>query len=64
MIGIILDEFLELGFSRDDIQALRSAYNCLFSDSGTLSERFNEMAKRFGGIGPVDDLIAFNNPGD
>jgi UDP-N-acetylglucosamine acyltransferase len=47
------------GFSRDDIQALRSAYNCLFGDSGTLSERVDEMAKRFGGIGPVDDLISF-----
>ena len=47
------------GFSRDDIQGLRSAYNCLFSDAGTLSERVDEVAKRFGGIGPVDDLVAF-----
>jgi UDP-N-acetylglucosamine acyltransferase len=47
------------GFSRDDIQGLRSAYNCLFGDSGTLSERVEEVARRFGGIRPVDDLIAF-----
>jgi len=47
------------GFSRDDIQRLRNAYNCLFGDSGTLSERVDEVAVRFGGIGPVDDLVAF-----
>lgn len=47
------------GFSRDDIQGLRSAYNCLFGDSGTLSERVEEVARRFSGIRPVDDLVAF-----
>jgi UDP-N-acetylglucosamine acyltransferase len=47
------------GFSRDDIQGLRSAYNCLFADEGTLSERVDEVARKFAGIGPVDDLIAF-----
>jgi UDP-N-acetylglucosamine acyltransferase len=47
------------GFSRDDIQTLRSAYSCLFGDSGTLSERVDEVARRFGGSGPVDDLITF-----
>ncbi len=47
------------GFSRDEIQGLRSAYNCLFGDEGTLSERVDQVARRFGGIGPVDDLVAF-----
>jgi len=47
------------GFSRDDIQGLRSAYNYLFGDAGTLSERVDEVAKRFGGIRPVDDIVAF-----
>jgi UDP-N-acetylglucosamine acyltransferase len=47
------------GFSRDEIQGLRSAYNCLFGDGGTLSERVDQVAQRFGGIGPVDDLVAF-----
>ena len=47
------------GFTRDDIQGLRNAYNCLFGDTGTLSERVDEVAKRFGGIAPVDDLLAF-----
>ncbi|HTZ37145.1 MAG TPA: acyl-ACP--UDP-N-acetylglucosamine O-acyltransferase [Stellaceae bacterium] len=47
------------GFSRDEIQGLRNAYNCLFGDAGTLSERVDEVARRFSGIGPVDDLVAF-----
>jgi len=47
------------GFSREDIQGLRSAYQFLFSTDGTLSDRVSEAAERFGGIGPVDDIIAF-----
>jgi UDP-N-acetylglucosamine acyltransferase len=47
------------GFSRDDIQGLRSAYQFLFSEGGTLNDRVNETAERFSGIGPVDDIIAF-----
>jgi UDP-N-acetylglucosamine acyltransferase len=47
------------GFSREDIQALRSAYQFLFSADGTFNDRVNEIAERHGGIGPVDDMIAF-----
>jgi UDP-N-acetylglucosamine acyltransferase len=47
------------GFSREDIQGLRGAYQFLFSADGTLTDRVNEAAERFGGIGPVDDIIAF-----
>jgi UDP-N-acetylglucosamine acyltransferase len=47
------------GFSREDIQGLRNAYQVLFSSDGTLSDRVNETAERFGGIGPVDDIIEF-----
>ena len=47
------------GFSREDIQTLRSAYQFLFSADGTFNDRVTEMAERFGGIAPVDDLIAF-----
>jgi UDP-N-acetylglucosamine acyltransferase len=48
------------GFSRDDIQGLRNAYQFLFANGdGTLNDRVNETAARFGGIGPVDDIIAF-----
>ena len=47
------------GFTREDIQGLRSAYQFLFSSPGTLSDRVNEIAERFAGMAPVDDLIRF-----
>ena len=47
------------GFSREDIQGLRNAYQILFSSDGTLSDRVTEAAERFTGIGPVDDIIDF-----
>jgi UDP-N-acetylglucosamine acyltransferase len=47
------------GFNREDIQVLRNAYQFLFATGGTLSDRVSETAERFGGIGPVDDVIAF-----
>src|SRR5947208_8239162 len=47
------------GFSREDIQGLRSAYQFLFSAEGTLNDRVNETAERFGGITPVDEVIEF-----
>ena len=47
------------GFSREDIQRLRNAYQFLFSSDGTLSDRVNETAERFSGIAPVDDILEF-----
>jgi UDP-N-acetylglucosamine acyltransferase len=47
------------GYSREDIQGLRAAYQFLFSEDGTFSDRVADAADRFGGIGPVDDMIAF-----
>jgi UDP-N-acetylglucosamine acyltransferase len=47
------------GFSREDIQGLRAAYQLLFSAGGTFSDRVDEAAERFAGIAPVDDIIAF-----
>lgn len=47
------------GFSREDIQGLRSAYQFLFFSEGTLSDRVAEAADRFAGIGPAEDIIAF-----
>ncbi len=47
------------GYSREDIQGLRAAYQFLFSGDGTLNDRVNEAAERFGGIAPVDDIITF-----
>src|SRR5499427_237947 len=47
------------GFSREDIQALRNAYQFLFSSDGTLSDRITEAAERFAGVTPVDHIIDF-----
>jgi UDP-N-acetylglucosamine acyltransferase len=47
------------GFSREDMQGLRAAYQVLFSSEGTLSDRVYETTARFGGIKPVDDIIKF-----
>ena len=47
------------GFSREDIQGLRSAYQFLFSADGTFNDRVNEVAERFGDIGPVADILSF-----
>ena len=47
------------GFSREDIQGLRNAYQFLFSADGTFSDRVSETAERFGDIGPVADILAF-----
>jgi len=47
------------GFSREDIQGLRNAYQVLFSTDGTLSDRVSETAERFRGIGPVGHIIEF-----
>jgi len=57
--GINIVGMQRRGFSREDIQGLRSAYQFLFSSDGTLSDRVTEAAERFGGIGPVDDIVAF-----
>lgn len=47
------------GFSREEIQALRNAYNFLFQSEGTLLDRVGETALRFAGVGPVEDIIKF-----
>jgi len=48
------------GFSREDILGLRSAYQLLFSNGGgTLNERVDAVAVKFGAVAPVADLIAF-----
>jgi UDP-N-acetylglucosamine acyltransferase len=59
LTGLNIIGMQRFGFSREDIQGLRSAYQFLFSADGTLGDRVNETAERFGGIGPVDDIIAF-----
>src|SRR5260370_395700 len=45
------------GFSREEIQSLRGAYQLLFADAGTLSERVEDIAARFSDVKPVKDII-------
>ena len=47
------------GFSREEIQAMRNAFQLLFADAGTLSERVEDLAARFGEVKPVRDIIDF-----
>ena len=48
------------GFSREEIQALRNAYQALFEgENGTFSERVVEVTTRFAGIRPVEDVLLF-----
>ncbi len=59
LAGLNIIGMQRAGYSREDIQALRAAYQVLFASGGTLSERVDETAERFGDIGPVADVIAF-----
>lgn len=59
LTGLNIVGMQRCGYSRDDIQGLRGAYQFLFSADGTLNDRVNEAAERFAGIAPVDDIIAF-----
>ncbi len=48
------------GFTREEIQGLRSAYQALFeSENGTFADRVVEVTTRFAGIRPVDDVLRF-----
>lgn len=46
-------------FSREDIQALRSAYRMLFEDNGVIADKVEEVAASFDGISPVMDVLDF-----
>ena len=47
------------GFARDEIQALRSAFQTLFGETGTLSERVDEDRRRYREMRTVQDVVAF-----
>ncbi len=48
------------GFSRDEIQALRSAYHDLFEgETGTFAERVAEVGARYADVVPVREVIDF-----
>jgi UDP-N-acetylglucosamine acyltransferase len=49
------------GFSREEIQALRTAYQTLFQGDagGTFAERLDAVAQRFGEVRPVREVLDF-----
>jgi UDP-N-acetylglucosamine acyltransferase len=48
------------GYTREDIQGLRTAYQMLFGNGhGIFAERLAEVAKKFPGEGPVKDVLDF-----
>ena len=48
------------GFSRDEIQALRNAYQMLVEgENGTFAERVETVAQRFPCVRPVEDVLRF-----
>jgi UDP-N-acetylglucosamine acyltransferase len=59
LAGINIVGMQRSGFTREDINGLRNAYQILFADEGTLVERVDEIAERFAGNGPVADIVAF-----
>jgi UDP-N-acetylglucosamine acyltransferase len=60
LVGLNIVGMQRRGFSREDIQALRSAYQMLFEDgTGTLAQRVDAMAERYGEVRPVRDIVDF-----
>src|SRR5258708_23301230 len=60
LVGLNIVGLQRRGFSREDIHALRSAYDMLFAqDNGTLAERVAAVAERFAEVRPVREIIEF-----
>jgi UDP-N-acetylglucosamine acyltransferase len=60
LVGLNIVGLQRRGFSREDIQALRAAYDVLFSqESGTLADRAASLPERFPGVKPVRDIVDF-----
>jgi UDP-N-acetylglucosamine acyltransferase len=57
--GINIIGMQRRGFARDEIQALRSAFQTLFGETGTLSERVDAIADQYREVRTVQDVVAF-----
>jgi UDP-N-acetylglucosamine acyltransferase len=57
--GINIIGMQRRGFARDEIQALRSAFQTLFGETGTLSERVDAIADQYREVRVVQDVVAF-----
>ena len=47
------------GFSRDDIQALQTAYETIFANNDTMADRLSGVERLFGDNDPVLELLSF-----
>ncbi len=59
LTGLNLVGMERRGFSREDIQGVRSAYRMLFGPDGTLAERIEEVARVFSANQYVRQIIEF-----
>jgi UDP-N-acetylglucosamine acyltransferase len=60
LVGLNIIGLQRRGFSRDDIQALRGAYQMLFENgAGTLAQRVDAVADRYGEVKPVRNIVDF-----
>jgi len=59
LVGLNIVGLQRRGFSREQIQALRTAYQMLFGEAGTLAERVDEVARQYPDIEPVRDIVEF-----
>ena len=59
LVGLNIVGLQRRGFSREQVQALRTAYQMLFGEAGTLVERVDEVARQFIDVEPVRDIVEF-----
>jgi UDP-N-acetylglucosamine acyltransferase len=59
LVGLNLVGLQRRGFTREDIAALRDAYELLFQPDGTLRDRVALIAARFADAQPVLDIVEF-----
>jgi len=59
LIGLNIIGLQRRGFSREQIQGLRTAYQMLFGEGGTFAERVDEVARLYPDIEPVRDILEF-----
>jgi UDP-N-acetylglucosamine acyltransferase len=57
--GLNLIGLKRRGFTREEIQALRSAYRMLFEDDGVIADKAEEVAATYDGVGPVMEVLEF-----
>jgi len=59
LVGLNIVGLHRRGFSREQVQALRTAYQMLFGEIGTLAERVDDVARQFPEVEPVRDIVEF-----